>query len=132
PPRLSYGRGGLRVLSDGPYKYIRGPRQELYALPRDPAEEHALSRDLPAEKQRMETMLGAFVARNASPAAADAVREADSATRERLAALGYLSASGQAPEATKEELRTDGDAPQDRVEDVNLWTTVKERLSEGD
>ena len=131
-PRLSYGWGEQRVLFDGPYKYIHGPRQELYDLTRDPAEEHDLSRELPAEKQRMERILAAFVARNASPAAGDAVREADAATRERLAALGYLSAAGQAPGATKEELRTDGDAPQDRVADVNLWTTVKERLSQGD
>jgi arylsulfatase A-like enzyme/predicted Zn-dependent protease len=131
-PRLSYGWGELRVLFEGPYKYVHGPRPEMYDLVRDPAEEHDLSKERPAERQRMEKILAAFLARNASQAAGDAVREADNVTRERLAALGYLSASGESPGATREELRIDGEAPQDRVEDVNLWTTVKERLNEGD
>jgi arylsulfatase A-like enzyme/thioredoxin-like negative regulator of GroEL len=131
-PRLSYGWGELRVLFEGPYKYIHGPRQELYDLVRDPGEDHDLAAELPAEKQRMERILGAFVARNAGAATGDAVHETDHATRERMAALGYLSPSGEDPAATKEQLRTDGDPPQERVEDVNLWTTVKERLNDGD
>jgi arylsulfatase A-like enzyme/Flp pilus assembly protein TadD len=131
-PRLSYGWGELRVLFEGPYKYVHGPRQELFDLSRDPGEITNLVAEMPAEQQRMERILAAFVAKNASASAGDAVRETDHATRERLAALGYLSASGEDPGATKEELRTDGDAPQDRVADVNLWTTVKERLNDGD
>ena len=131
-PRLSYGWGELRVLFEGPYKYVHGPRQELFDLQQDPAENRNLAAERPAEKQRMERVLATFLARNASAGAGEAVHEADAGTRERLAALGYLSAAGEAPGAVKEELRSDGDPPQDRVVDVNLWTTVKDRLSEGD
>jgi arylsulfatase A-like enzyme/predicted Zn-dependent protease len=131
-PRLSYGWGELRVLFEGPYKYVYGPRPEMFDLSRDPAEEHDLSKERPAETQRMEKILSAFLSKNASQTAGEAVREADDVTRERLAALGYLSPSGESPSATREELRSDGEAPQDRVEDVNLWTTVKERITEGD
>lgn len=131
-PRLSYGWGELRVLFEGPRKYVHGPRKELFDLKRDPGENRNLAGEDPAEGRRMEKALAAFLARNAGAAAGEAARDADAATRERLAALGYLSASGESPSAVTEGLRSDGDPPQDRVADVSRWTVVKERLTAGD
>jgi arylsulfatase A-like enzyme/Tfp pilus assembly protein PilF len=131
-PRLSYGWGEQRVLFEGPLKYIHGPRQELYDLSADPQELRNLAAERPADKERMERVLASFLAKNASASIGDAVHEVDPATRDRLAALGYLSAEGTAPATVKETLRTDGTPPQDRVRDVNQWTVVKESLTRGD
>jgi arylsulfatase A-like enzyme/Tfp pilus assembly protein PilF len=131
-PRLSYGWGEQRVLFDGPLKLIYGPRQELYDVDEDPLELRNLATERKAEKERMERVLSSFLSRNASASTADAIQQADPVTRERLAALGYLSADASAPSTVKETLRADGVAPQDRVLDVNQWTIVKDSLNRGD
>jgi arylsulfatase A-like enzyme len=131
-PRLSYGWGELRALFEGPLKYIHGPRQELYDILVDPGELHNLATERPAEKQRMEKVLATFLKQHAGGSASEAVHDTDPAARERLAALGYLSAGGSDPSSVSEELRSDGVAPQDRVRDVNQWTQVKDALNRGD
>ncbi len=131
-PRLSHGVGELRVLFLGPWKYIHGPRPELFHLDDDPRELRDLVAERPQESERMEAALGKFLAEHASPEAADATFEAGKETRRRLAALGYLStAAGEGPEMVTEEFRPDGAAPQDRVVDINLQSRLRRELSQG-
>lgn len=130
-PRLSHGFGELRVLYRGSYKYIHGPRPELFDLERDPAELHDLSAELPRERAGLEAELRRFLDDNASPEAAGAVYEASEETRRQLAALGYLSTTGENPQAVAETLRSDGVPPQDRVGDINLLSRLRQELARG-
>ncbi|MEM6793559.1 MAG: sulfatase-like hydrolase/transferase, partial [Acidobacteriota bacterium] len=131
-PRLSHGWGELRALYDGPFKYIHGPRQELYDLSQDPNELTDLSGQLRDEKERLEKALAAFIDREAADLAAQAAHEADDESLRRLAALGYISSSGDSATSVREELRTDGAAPQDRVADNSLSSRMKQALDRRD
>jgi arylsulfatase A-like enzyme/Flp pilus assembly protein TadD len=126
-PRVGFGWGELRVIFDGPYKYIFGPRPELYRLDEDPGEIHDLVAAEPEVAARMKQRLAAMMRRYARPHAA-AVHQADDETRRQLAALGYVSASGADPASIVEELRSDGEAPQDRAGDNTLSSAAKQFL----
>ncbi len=130
-PRLSHGVGELRALYRGPYKYIHGPRPELFNLEEDPGELRDLSAELPEERGRFERALQSFLNEHADAGAAAAVHEVDDETRAGLEALGYLSSTGDAPPAVAETLSTEGAVPQDRVGDINLMTRLRNQLSTG-
>ena len=125
-PRLAHGFGELRVLYRRQYKYIFGPRPELFDLDADPRERDDLvDRELETAA-RMKRALAAFIDRGAASDAAVAVAM-DAETRRRLEALGYLHTAGD--ETTVEErLRDDGIPPQDRVGDINEISTAKNML----
>ncbi len=130
-PRLSHGFGELRAFFLGPWKYIHGPRPELFHLGDDPRELNDLAAERPEELRRMEAALQRFLDEHANPEAAQAVYEASDETRRRLAALGYLSAGGDEDRAVAEELRADGEVPQDRVGDINLQGRLRRELGRG-
>lgn len=130
-PRLSNGWGELRALYEGRFKYIHGPRPELFDLEDDPGETRNLVAGRPAEADRMRRTLEAFLDHQPPGAAASAVKEENAEVRERLAALGYLSAGGEAPGNIDERLRDGGIAPQDRVGDNSLSSLVKQKISAG-
>jgi arylsulfatase A-like enzyme/Tfp pilus assembly protein PilF len=131
-PRLSFGWGELRVLFEGPYKYIFGPRPELYDVDSDPRETSDLVQRSPGQAARLEQRLGAFIARSARPSAAQAVHRLDAEAAQRLAALGYISGAGDSPASVREELRRDGVPPQDRARDISLQSRVRNLLERGD
>ncbi len=130
-PRLSHGVGELRAFFLGPWKYIYGPRPELFHLEDDPKELNDLVAERPEQRQRMEAALVDFLAEHQSSDAVDAAYEASEETQRRLAALGYLSTGGEGPQTVTEELRSDGPAPQDRVGDINLQSRLRRELSGG-
>lgn len=131
-PRLSHGWGELRTLYDGPLKYVHGPRPELYDVSQDPDELHDLGAERPEDMARMRQTLESFLDSRASSSAGDAAQEVDPETRQRLAALGYLSGDGASPDQVVEELQEGGVAPQDRVRDVNLMSQSKQFIDRGD
>lgn len=128
-PRLSYGWGEQRALFSEQWKLLHGPRLELYDLAADRRELRNLAPADPTEL--LTTALATFVARNARASAAGAVSEIDVETRNRLAALGYLSGSGEAP-TVEERLRRDGDPPQQHIGNVSLWSRCKTHLERRD
>ncbi len=130
-PRLSHGFGELRVLYRGPFKYIHGPRPELFNVEDDPDERHDLLTGSPDEQEQFEAALRGFLADHASPEAAAATYEASEETKRKLAALGYIDATGEGPQAVTEELASDGVAPQDRVGDINLASRLRRELGSG-
>jgi arylsulfatase A-like enzyme len=91
-PALSARVGELYAVRTREWKLIAGPdrRRELYALARDPAEQHALAPPprIAAMEQMLESMLadairsGSAIASESGPVSED--------TRRRLEALGYL------------------------------------------
>lgn len=121
--RLAQGWGELRVLYDGSYKYIHGPRPELFDIREDPNE----IRDLAASKAQVAVDLRQKLQRFLDAESDDTVSksvEMSAETRRRLEALGYIQ--GGDPDASIEEKLLDGGlAPQDRVEVVNDLSAAK-------
>jgi Flp pilus assembly protein TadD len=118
-------------LWEGPYKYIHGPRPELYHIEDDPDELNDLVAELPETSERLEAELVKFIERHADDTSADAAATPDGETLDRLAALGYISAGAEGAASIREELRTDGEAPQDRVGDNSLMSSVKQQIHRG-
>lgn len=131
-PRLSYGWGELRAIYDGPYKYIHGPEPELFNLDQDPGERQNLLSTEPDRAGRLLDDLKGFLAHYSDQGAASATAEVDTETRQRLAALGYISSSGDQALTISEELRADGAPPQDRIGDMSLMSNAKHRINAGD
>ncbi len=130
-PKLSHGYGALRALYKGPYKYIHGPRAELFNLSEDPDERHNLIAEQGELAGRFRQELQKFIQSQAASTAASAVFEVDEDVRKRLEGLGYLSSSGEEDISISEELSEEGDAPQDRVEMVNMMFQMRNQLSAG-
>jgi len=126
-PRVSHGMGELRVWFEGPFKYIHGPRSELYDLRADPGELRNLIGGDPSTAAPLEGRLGKFIERTARPSGEGAA-PADPENLERLAALGYVSSGKGTPEDVKDVLRTDGAAPQDRVAEIDRVSAAKTLL----
>ena len=118
-PRLSQNWGELRALYEGPWKYVHGPKPELFDLAADPKELRNLAAARPDQAATMRAALAAFLQRN-SPPGGSRMSPVDDETRARLQALGYLAAGAGQAQEIREELRSDGLAPQDRARDVSL------------
>jgi len=95
----SFGWSPLTALRRGPLKLIQAPKPELYALDRDPGETTNRLAAHRKEVAEMAARLGELAGdrRTAAPT------ELDAATRNRLAALGYVSpapanSSGKLPD----------------------------------
>jgi len=127
-PRLSQGLGELRAWFDGPFKYIHGPRSELYDLRSDPAELHNLIAADPGTAATLRDRLARFLEATARPADPGAAPVDSAENLERLAALGYVSRGKATPGDVKDVLRSDGTAPQDRVGDINRISLAKTLL----
>jgi choline-sulfatase len=86
--RYHFGWSELIALSDGRYRYIKAPREELYDLKQDPEERQNLAPQRAAARQALRGALERLVAGAAiqTPAAVPAD------ARERLQALGYVGA----------------------------------------
>ena len=131
-PRLSYGWGELRALYRGNFKYIHGPRPELFDLDLDPRELRNLAPGRPEETARLKQDLEVFLARQPKRQADDAVKAQDAEVRQRLAALGYISGAGESPQNIQEKLIDGGLPPQDRIGDNSLASYAKQQLANGD
>jgi arylsulfatase A-like enzyme/Tfp pilus assembly protein PilF len=129
-PRLTHGWGELRVLFDGPLKYIHGPRPELYDLSADPDELHDLSAERSEDSERMRRNLQIFIDRH-TVAGATSAQDLDAEVRARLESLGYLQSAGTAGQEIAEKLTREGQPPQDRVQDLNDMSAAKQLLFAG-
>lgn len=131
-PRTSHGLGELRVWFDGGMKYIHGPKTELYNLASDPRELNDLMAESREVAENLHSELVRYLADSTDSGASDANRAADRETLERLAALGYVTEGGDDPGSIIDELRTDGEPPQDHVAEVNRRSAVRNFLARGD
>jgi len=126
-PRLTQDWGELRTLYEGGFKYIHGPRPELYRLQEDPGETHNLVTVMPEKVREMKVDLQRFLDTHADKKGR-AGSEMDAETLSRLEALGYVDSGGDRSEIT-EVLRDGGIPPQDRASDVDLWSRTKDALN---
>jgi arylsulfatase A-like enzyme/Flp pilus assembly protein TadD len=130
-PRLSQNWGELRALYEGSWKYIHGPKPELFDLAADPKELRNLVESRSDQAATMRTALADFLQRN-SPPGGSRMSPVDDETRARLQALGYLAAGAGQGQEIREELRSDGLAPQDRARDVSLIGMARAMTAQGD
>ena len=99
-PWYDYGWGYLRSLVFDGWKYIAGPRPELYDLVHDPQERHDLVRAEPERAARLAAALERFVAGAAPPDPGGGRVGPSSAEQSALASLGYAAFSTRAPRST--------------------------------
>jgi len=129
-PRLTHGWGELRVLFEGSMKYIYGPRPELYDLDADPDELHDLSAEKPEQAEQMRQHLAAFIERWAAPGVSR-TEAVDDDVRRRLESLGYLSTESTGGQVVLEQLRSDGEPPQDHAGSISDLSAAKHLLFAG-
>lgn len=125
-PHMSHGWGKLRVLFDGSYKYIHGPRPELYDLSKDPAELNNLLAERPAEGQRMHEELALFLQEFASGESVST--PVDEETLRNLQSLGYLQSGTTTAVAISETLEEGGIPPHEHVSLLNDMSAAKHLL----
>lgn len=106
---LNQGWAPLRGLFDGRHKYIDLPLPEIYDLPEDPRETKNLAAREPELLHRMRASLARERARDRGVKRG----EEDTATLERLRALGYIAAA--AP-AEQKDVYGEGDDPKNLIE----------------
>lgn len=114
-PQYLYGWEALRVLRQGPWKYIAAPSPELYRWLDDPGEERNL---IDVEASRAEAMARRLDTL-ARPAAAPAERlPLDDDVRAKLESLGYT--------AVTQTLSNDLDEPLDPKDVIDLHHTMQQ------
>jgi len=84
--RYHFGWSELTALTDGRYRYIKAPREELYDLERDARERTNIAADRPQARLALRGALDRVAAGAAIPAPSEIPADA----RERLQALGYV------------------------------------------
>jgi Flp pilus assembly protein TadD len=114
-PKMNMGWSELRAVRTNDWKYIQGPKPELYDLSQDAGETKDVIPDRPRETQQLQAQLKLAAGTDKGP---EKVRTslADQRTMEQLKSLGYLS--GFAPRQF--ELTGKGIDPKDRVEVLKL------------
>ena len=126
-PRYHYGWSELLSVQDERFHYIRAPRPELYDLQADAGELVDRAKEDAARLAALAKALDAHLQRTASATAAKGPQAVDSETEEKLAALGYVGASGGGPHL---EGRPRGD-PKDKIELYNLIKHASGASAEG-
>ncbi len=89
--RVQFGLARLAALYRDGWKYVEGPRPELYELASDPLEQRDLSGSLKAEADRLSRQLRSLEGPEASRLPSPTIA-LDASDRARLEALGYVQA----------------------------------------
>ncbi|MCB1044655.1 MAG: sulfatase-like hydrolase/transferase [Acidobacteria bacterium] len=125
-PRLSHGWGELRAVYQRPWKYIHGPRPELYEIDQDLSERHNQVETGPADQLR--AVLAQLLETWPEPDL-EMVLNQNRDDLELLQSLGYVSSGSSA--WTGESLSEEGVPPQDFAADVSNWSLARQFLYEG-
>lgn len=123
-PRENFGWSEFKGLIDGPWKFILGPRPELYDLKNDPLEENNLFQKEPSVSRSMVEKLQVVIRLNSrsAPASRTVLSSAD---QEKLRSLGYLG--GDWPGDPNKQSWPD---PKDKIDDYLLY--YRGNLMEGE
>jgi tetratricopeptide (TPR) repeat protein len=123
-PRYHFGWSELYALTDGRYRLIRAPRDELYDVAQDPGERRSVAGERPQVRSAMRRALDGMIAA-ATVQRPAAVSNAD---RQRLAALGYVGTQSATP------LDLPGDRlpdPKDKVAVLQKYRSASVAAGEG-
>ena len=111
-PREDYGWSEIRTITTERWKFILLPREELYDIVADPDELVNRIDDEPETADSLRALLQERIDEDERRQGESASIEIDAESRERLAALGYISDMGFAPE---EASYLDLPDPKDRI-----------------
>ncbi len=122
-PVLNFGWAPLRALRTTSWKVIEAPRPEAYDEAHDPKESHNLAApgaDEPAPARNLAAKLAGYAAADPFEHGEQQPGEVPQETRQKLAALGYLSGTvTRRPESERPD-------PKDRIE---VWNRFEEAQS---
>ncbi len=121
-PKLAMGGAALRALRDERFKLIDAPRPELYDLARDPGE---TQNRYPDEPRAAQALRGELERLTAGGSGAMNVRPVDKETVEKLEALGYVGAGG---DASPVDGSTQGKDPKDLIATFNRLRRAAEAV----
>ena len=121
---LRFGWSPLRSLRADRFKFIDGPRPELFDLSTDPMEQRNVVADHPQVAEAMRRRLRAIDSGEAAPAPAP--RDVDRAVLERIGSLGYISGAPAEPRSTSGALPD----PKDRIDIFNKMTARQRQNTE--
>ncbi|HKI86163.1 MAG TPA: sulfatase-like hydrolase/transferase [Thermoanaerobaculia bacterium] len=127
-PLLNFGWADLRALETPTMKVIEAPRPEVYDLSKDPGEQHNLLASGATEtgaERKLFTELGHIVANDPFEHGEQQPGAVSQETRQKLAALGYLS--GPVEKVQKKE-RPD---PKDRISFWNRFEEAQSMIRDG-
>jgi arylsulfatase A-like enzyme/lipoprotein NlpI len=131
-PWNQFGWSPLRALVLGRWKYIDAPQPELYDLPRDRNEQNNLAASQPLLARQQRERLTAFHARYSQSSENPqhkAAFQVDTATEERLAALGYVALSR--PAGVRTAGFGEGIDPKLRIQAFEKHTEILADLADG-
>ncbi len=126
-PRLHFGWSELRCLQDGRWKLIIAPEPELYNLEIDPKERNNLAFKETKILTRMEKEARRYIQRYSQNAFESNLGQIDEETRERLAALGYISSFVDLRTTSGKKLAN----PKDKIDVFNDLSRAREIGMEG-
>lgn len=126
-PRLHFGWSELRSFQDNRWKLILAPDPELYDLQHDPKEKNNLAHQEPKKLAQLKREAEKFIQRYSQNAYELTLNQIDEETRERLAALGYISSFIDLKKTAGKKLAN----PKDKIDVFNELSRAKEIGMEG-
>ncbi len=131
-PKLARGWGEQRGLVRDGYKYIFGPKKELYNLELDPNEVDNVIDVEPEKAKKMKGYLEEYIQENMLSSSVSSTVNMSEKTKNILKGLGYIQSSGSGLNQIVEKLDDSGDAPQSHVSSISSHSVVKHKLFKGD
>lgn len=131
-PVLNFGWAPLRALRTASWKVIDSPRPEAYDEAHDPEESRNLAgagAEEPAPARELATKLAGYAASDPFEHGEQQPGQVPQETRQKLAALGYLSGRVDPPPVGPAEERPD---PKDRIEVWNRFEEAQSLIRIGD
>ena len=120
--RYHFGWSELTALTDGRFRYIKAPREELYDLQRDPHEHQNIADERPPARQALRGALDGLIAGRPIQSPSDVPADA----RERLQALGYVGAQTDVSSAPGETLPD----PKDKRDILETYRAAVDRAGD--
>lgn len=127
-PRLHFGWSELRSIQDGRWKLIIAPEPELYDLSHDPKEKNNLAFQEKKLLARLQKEAEKYIQYYSQNAFELNLSQIDEETREKLAALGYVSSFIDLKATAGKKLAN----PKDKIEVFNELSRAREIGMEGD
>lgn len=124
-PRITHNWSELIGWRKGPWKYIRGPRSELFNLDSDPDETVNLLETEKARAEELSRELDAYLKRESPYRITDAVTTPDKEKLEKLRSLGYV---GGGPDSEIEGAGWDIGLP-DPKDAIIPWNRKQEAMA---
>ena len=124
-PRIHFGWSELAAFFDGRLKYIRAPHEELYDLALDPGETNNLAMTRPVETKRLRAKLNRLLAASPGEVLASVNPRLGTETREKLASLGYITAT---IDPARYEATVD---PKDKIDVIEKLRQAKDLAAKG-